>query len=175
VCVAETSGAPVAPACSAGDKETIMAEVVKKKNDKQQLAEWHPLRGIRDLSGWAPPRETASVFRGFSAFDRAELRPAYDVTEDHDGYLLKVDVAGVKNEDLEILMTGHRVQISGKRYAEKEAGSGTVCTYEREYRSFVRGFTLPDRADLEHARSDLKDGVLTLAIPKLSAAQARRS
>jgi HSP20 family protein len=77
-------------------------------------------------------------------------------------------------EDIEISTSGNRLQISGKRDAEKETKFDTVYSYERQYGSFVRIFTLPDGADLEHARSELKDGVLTLAIPKLPRAQARK-
>ena len=151
-----------------------MTEIVKKKNDEQQLAEWHPLRAFRDLFRWDPFREMAPVFRGFPAFERLEFSPRFDITEEKDAYLFKADVPGVKKEDLEINITGNRVQISGKRDAEKETKSETAYTYEREYGSFVRSFTLPDGADLEHAKSELKDGVLTLVIPKLPGAQAKK-
>jgi len=42
------------------------------------------------------------------------------------------------------------------------------------YGSFTRSFTLPDGADLEHAKSELKDGVLTLAVPKTPGSQAKK-
>ncbi|HEX8106670.1 MAG TPA: Hsp20 family protein [Kofleriaceae bacterium] len=45
-----------------------------------------------------------------------------------------------------------------------------LYTYERQYGSF----TLPEGADLEHATSELKDGVLTLVVPKLPGAQAKK-
>lgn len=151
-----------------------MADIVKKKSEEQQLAQWHPLRAFRDLFRWDPFREIAPVFRGFPAFDRVEFNPAFDITEDKDAYLFKADVPGVKKEDLEINIAGNRVQVSGKRDAEKESKSETVYTYEREYGSFVRSFTLPEGADLEHAKSELKDGVLTLVIPKLPGAQAKK-
>lgn len=151
-----------------------MADIVKKKDDGRQLAESSPLRALRDLFRWDPFREMAPIFQGFPAFDRAEWSPSFDVTEDKDSYLFKADVPGVKKEDLEISTVGNRIQISGKREAEKESKSETVYTYERQYGSFVRSFTLPDGADLEHAKSELKDGVLTLVIPKLPGAQAKK-
>jgi HSP20 family protein len=151
-----------------------MTDIVKKQNDGQLSAEWHPLRAIRDLSRWDPFREMAPIFQGFPAFDRLEFSPQFDVTEEKDSYLFKADVPGVKKEDLEISTTGNRLQISGKRDAEKETKSETIYTYEREYGSFVRSFTLPDGADIEHAKSELKDGVLTLVIPKLPGAQAKK-
>jgi HSP20 family protein len=155
-------------------KENVMADIATKKNDGRQLAEASPLRAIRDLFRWDPFREMAPIFRGFPAFDRTEWSPTFDVTEDKDSYLFKADVPGVKKEDLEISTTGNRLQISGKREAEKETKSETVYTFEREFGSFVRSFTLPEGADLEHAKSELKDGVLTLVIPKLSGSQAKK-
>jgi HSP20 family protein len=49
-----------------------------------------------------------------------------------------------------------------------------VYTYERQYGSFVRSFTLPEGADIDHAKSELKEGVLTLVIPKKAGAQAKK-
>jgi len=148
-----------------------MADIVK--SDQRQLAKARPLRKIRDLFRWPPFREMAPIFQGFPVFARDEWNPSFDVTEGNDAYLFKADVPGVKKEDLEISTTGNRLQISGKREAEKDTKSNTVYTYEREFGSFVRSFMLPEGADLEHARSELKDGVLTLAIPKPPAAQPK--
>ena len=88
--------------------------------------------------------------------------------------MFKADVPGIKTEDLEISTAGNRLQITGKRDAEHETKTDTVYTFERQYGSFTRTFTLPDGADLEHAKSELKDGVLTLVIPKKPNAQARK-
>ena len=150
-----------------------MTDIVKKQ-EGPELAKHHPLRAIRDLFRWDPFGEMAPFFRGYPAFDRTEFNPSFDVTEEKDAFVFKADVPGVKKEDLEISTTGHRLQVSGKREAEKETRSDTVYTYEREFGSFLRSFTLPDGADLEHARSELKDGVLTLVIPKLAGAQAKK-
>jgi HSP20 family protein len=128
---------------------------------------------------WDPFREMAPIlplsFRAFERMDeRMEWSPSFDVTENKDEFLFKADVPGVKKEDLEITTTGNRLQISGKRDTEQETKTDTVYTYERQYGSFCRSFTLPDAADVEHARSELKDGVLTLVVPKRAGAQAKK-
>lgn len=151
-----------------------MTAIAKKKDDGQELAERHPLQAIRDLFRWDPFREMAPFFRGYPAFDRVEFSPRFDVTEEKDAFVFKADVPGVKKDDLEINTAGNRIQISGKRDSDKETKSETVYTYEREFGGFLRTFTLPDGADLEHAKSELKDGVLTLVIPKLPGAQAKK-
>jgi HSP20 family protein len=150
-----------------------MTDIVKK-NASDRLAEWNPLRQMREWLRWDPFREMPPTFSGFPAFERLEWSPTFDVTENKEAFLFKADVPGVKKEDLEITASGNRVQISGKRDAEKETKSDTLYTYERQYGSFLRSFTLPEGTDLEHAKSELKDGVLTLVIPKLPGAQAKK-
>jgi HSP20 family protein len=88
--------------------------------------------------------------------------------------VFKADLPGVKKEELEITTTGNRLQISGKRETERETKNDTVYAYERQSGSFTRSFTLPDGADVEHAKSELKDGVLSLVIPKKPGAQAKK-
>jgi len=149
-----------------------MADIVKKNGG--QLTEWNPLRVMRDWLRWDPFREMAPVFPVFPELERLEWNPSFDVTENKDAFVFKADLPGAKQEDIEISTTGNRLQISGKREAEKETKSETVYTYERQYGSFVRSFTLPEGADLEHAKSELKDGVLTLVVPKLPGAQAKK-
>jgi HSP20 family protein len=56
----------------------------------------------------------------------------------------------------------------------RETAASAGYTYERSYGSFTRAFTLPAEIDAEHVHSELKDGVLTLAIPKKAAAQAKK-
>lgn len=149
-----------------------MAEIVKKNGG--QLTEWNPVRMMREMLRWDPFREMTPLLPSFAPFERMEWSPSFDVSENKDAYLFKVDVPGVKKEDLEITTAGNRVQISGKRDTEEEKKTDTYYTYERQYGSFTRSFTLPDGADLEHSKSELKDGVLTLVIPKKPGAQAKK-
>jgi len=145
-----------------------MADIVKRNGG--QMTEWDPMRTMRDFLRWDPFREMAPIFSG----SPAGFNPSIDVTENKDAYMFRVDVPGVKKEELEVTTTGNRLQISGKRDTEHETKTDTVYTYERQHGSFARSFTLPDGADLEHAKSELKDGVLTLMIPKQPGAQAKK-
>lgn len=146
-----------------------MAELVKKNGG--QITEWDPFRAMREMLRWDPFRE---MVPSFPTFERAAFNPSFDVTETKDSYVFKADVPGVKKDDLEISMTGNRLQISGKREHEQESKTDTVYAYERQYGSFTRTFTLPEGVDVDHARSELKDGVLTLVIPKAPGAQAKK-
>jgi len=148
-----------------------MSDIVKKTSGS--IAQWDPIRAMRDFLRWDPFREMTPL-AALSELEPSTFSPSFEVTENKDAFLFKADVPGIKKEDIEITTTGNRIQISGKRDHEYEAKHDTVYTYERQYGSFSRGFTLPDAADLEHAKSELKDGVLTLAIPKRPGAQSKK-
>jgi HSP20 family protein len=156
-------------------KEASMANIVRK--NPNETIEWNPWRAMRDLVHWDPFREM-SPFAGFPFREYAKLpaewNPSFDVTENKDAYMFKADLPGVKLEDLEITATGNRLQIVGKRDTSHETKTDTVYAFERQYGTFTRAFTLPDGADLGHATSELKDGVLTLVIPKTVAATAKK-
>lgn len=92
--------------------------------------------------------------------------PSFEVRETDQGYVFKADLPGAKSDDIDVTVHGNRLEISGKRDHETEQDEGTFHTYERSYGSFSRAFALPDVADLDKITSDLKDGVLTLVVPK---------
>jgi HSP20 family protein len=148
-----------------------MADIVKKNGGA--MTDWSPMRAMRDLLRWDPFREMAP-FGASHELEAATFSPSFEVTEGKDVYLFKADVPGIAKEDLEITATGNRLRIAGKRDQDIETRSDTVYTYERQYGSFARTFTLPDGADFEHATSQLKDGVLTLAVPKKAAAHSKK-
>lgn len=157
-----------------------MSDIVVKKNGGAS-AERAPLRAMRDVLRWDPLREILrwDPFREMApmlsqALEGVEWNPGFDVTETKDAFLFKADVPGVKKEDLEITTTGNRIQIVGKRQSEEEKKSDIVYTYERQYGDFTRSFTLPAGADIEHAKSELKDGVLTVVVPKLAESQSKK-
>lgn len=127
---------------------------------------------LRWLLRWDPFREMTP-----SWFNRPTVEPtfapAFDVKENKDAFLFKADLPGMKEPDIEVKVTGDRLVISGKREAEQEDKGETYYAYERTFGSFVRTFTLPDGFDSEHVVADLRDGVLTVVVPKKPLAQAR--
>lgn len=153
-----------------------MGEIsVRKGNGDRPLAttreiEWEPARLMRSMLGWDPFREMAALIPE----DRTAFLPAFEVKENKDGYVFKADLPGVKEGDLEVTVTGNRLNISGKREAEREEKGETFYTYERQYGSFTRAFTLPEGADMNGVRAELKEGVLTIALPKLPELQPKK-
>ncbi|HTQ43499.1 MAG TPA: Hsp20/alpha crystallin family protein [Polyangiaceae bacterium] len=151
---------------------------IRKQNGDKPIAAtpteqmWDPWRTMRSLLSWDPFREMAP----FPAFEERAIAfsPAFDVKETKDAYLFKADVPGMQDKDLEVTMTGNRLTVSGKRDEEKEEKSERYYTYERNYGSFSRSFTLPEGADTENLVAKLDAGVLTITVPKKPEVQPKR-
>jgi HSP20 family protein len=106
---------------------------------------------------------------------QVRFTPDFEVRETKEGFLFKADVPGIKEQDLEVTMTGNRLTISGKREAEMDEKTDTYYTCERSYGSFTRAFTLPADTDAgDRIRAELKEGVLTVLLPRKPELQPKR-
>jgi HSP20 family protein len=131
-----------------------------------------PFEMMRDLLQWDPFRELSRGVAGGGAV--AGFIPSFEVKETKDSYVFKADLPGVKQEDLNISLTGNRLTVSGQRQAEKRDESDTHYVYERSFGSFSRSFTLPEGIDVDHVQAELKDGVLNVVVPKKPEVQPKR-
>jgi len=155
-----------------------MSDITVRRHNGERLptiepsATWDPWRTMRAMMGWDPFREMAA----FPTFEErgVPFNAAFDVKETKDAYLFKADLPGIKDKDLEVTMTGNRLNVSGKREEEKEETSDRYYTYERTYGSFTRSFTLPDGADVDKLRASLDQGVLTIHVPKRAEVQPKK-
>jgi HSP20 family protein len=100
-------------------------------------------------------------------------RPAVDVFEDETGITLLADMPGVPKDQLELKVEGDELTIEGSVQSSTPEGLEAVYVEVRVPR-FRRSFTLSRELDSARIDASLKDGVLTLRIPKQSHAQPRR-
>jgi HSP20 family protein len=100
--------------------------------------------------------------------------PALDVYEDKDGYSIRVELPGMRREEIEVSIQDDALVISGERKAE-EAKEGTeVHRQERFYGKFSRVLTLPNAVAGDKVKASYKDGVLTVTLPKAEEAKPRQ-
>lgn len=125
---------------------------------------------IRNFFRWDPFARMAP----FSFGEKEGFVPSFEVKDTKEGYLFKADLPGVKDKDLELSLSGNVLTIKGKREEEKKEQNETYYTYERSYGSFSRSFTLPQDADANKTKAELKDGVLTLLVAKHPGAQPKK-
>ena len=124
-----------------------------------------PFSMARELLSWDP----FFTDRRVSAF-----APAFEVKETTDSFVLKADLPGVAEADLDISVHSNVLTVSGTRQAEERKEGESYALYERQFGSFSRSFSLPDMADGERIEAKLEAGVLTLSIGKKAEAKPRK-
>jgi len=104
----------------------------------------------------------------------ADWRPAVDVQEDANQYVITADVPGVDPKDIEVSLDNGVLTIRGERRQESEAEKANFKRVERVRGTFFRRFTLPDTADAEKVKAKSNHGVLEITIPKQEQGQPRK-
>src|SRR3954469_17796095 len=120
-----------------------------------------PFRMMDEMLRWDPFRGGEGWGTGMTDFV-----PNFEVKETKDEYVIKADLPGVKESDVEISVTGNVIQVSGVREQERREEGERFYAMERSYGQFTRAFSLPEGADAERVSAELKDGVLAVHIPK---------
>ena len=101
--------------------------------------------------------------------------PAIDVYETASSYVVTAEVPGVSRDDIELAFEESRLMLRGRRADRHSATTGVhFHQIERSHGSFTRTFEFPGRIDVERMTADLKDGVLTITLPKAPPAAPRR-
>jgi len=133
------------------------------------------------LNLWAPygdlRREIDRLFDAFTAGNGGTARtrafPTVNLWEEGNNLYLEAELPGVVRDELDISAAGSELTLHGRRTPRR----GEELTYhrqERGYGEFTRVLTLPVEIDAEKIEATLKDGVLTLTLPKAEAARARK-
>jgi HSP20 family protein len=132
-----------------------------------------PLRDLEQVSD-RMRRMLEDNFGGWSSFltEVVAWAPPVDIEETDDAYVVEAELPGVNRKDVNIELVGNELTIAGE-IKEKER-TGIVRRKTRRIGAFEFRVTLPDQVDGEHIDANLKDGVLTVRIPKAARAQRRR-
>ena len=101
-------------------------------------------------------------------------RPAVDIKEEEDRFVIYADLPGVDPKDIEITMEQGVLTLKGERSEETKEEHEGYKRVERVSGSFYRRFSLPDTADAERIEAKGKNGVLEITLPKLEKVQPRK-
>jgi len=101
-------------------------------------------------------------------------RPAVDIREENDRFLIIADLPGVDPGDIEITLEQGVLTLKGERSSDKEESHEGYKRVERVRGTFYRRFSLPDSADAEHIEAKGKNGVLEIVLPKHEKVQPRK-
>jgi HSP20 family protein len=111
-------------------------------------------------------------FGGFDGFGleqpltSAEFLPPVDILENEHDIVLKVEVPGVKAEDLKITLENNVLTFTGERKFKEEEKEENYHRVERRYGKFTRSFNLPVGVAVDNVIAAFENGVLTITLPK---------
>jgi HSP20 family protein len=137
------------------------------------ITRWDPFRDIVALQN-----RVNSLFRemseGDSPLTTASFVPAVDIYEDPKKVVLKLEVPGMEEKDLDIRVENNTLTVKGERKFEKDEKEENFHRIERRYGSFYRAFTLPSTVDTENVGASYTAGVLKLELNKKPEAQPKQ-
>jgi HSP20 family protein len=137
------------------------------------ITRWDPFREVVALQN-----RVNSLFRemneGDSPLTTASFVPAVDVYEDAKKVVLKLEVPGMEEKDLDIRVENLTLTVKGERRFEKDEKEENFHRIERRYGTFYRAFTLPSTVDTENVQASYNAGVLKLELNKKPEAQPKQ-
>lgn len=109
-----------------------------------------------------------------SAYDGEEGQLTIDLYQTPDEIILESPIAGVNSEDLDISITNESVTITGKREKDRKVKDEDYFYQETYWGKFSRSIILPQEVDAEKAEALVKNGVLTIRLPKLNRQRSKK-
>lgn len=138
-----------------------------------QTANWPSFErfsSLRDeldrLFDFALPTRDSGLFSGWT--------PALDVYDEKDDLVVKVELPGLKKEDIELSLHEGILTISGERKREETKKEGQTFRTERYFGRFQRSLSLPANVDATKVTATYQDGVLTVQLPKAEEAKPKQ-
>jgi HSP20 family protein len=132
------------------------------------ITRWETYRDVLALQN-----RMNSIFQDFSRNNgdaeqttAAGFVPPVDIYEDEHKLVLKLEIPGIRQEDLDVRMENNTLSVRGQRSFESEGKEENFHRVERRYGSFYRGFTVPTTIDPESIQADYDAGVLRIELQK---------
>ncbi len=118
--------------------------------------------------------DTSSLFEEFTndPFFSTALRsndrwlPAVDIFEKDGNLILRAEIPGVSEKDIDLKLEGNVLTLKGEKNLESSEDRGNYHRVESFSGSFTRSFTLPETVDRDRVKADYKNGILTVTIPQ---------
>ncbi|MBV8545307.1 MAG: Hsp20/alpha crystallin family protein [Acidobacteria bacterium] len=104
----------------------------------------------------------------------ANWSPTCDVVETKDDIVIKAELPGIDEKDVDVELESGVLTIKGERNAEKETEENDYRRVERSYGSFLRSFTLPPNIEAEKISATFAKGLLEVRLPKKEGAKPRQ-
>lgn len=103
--------------------------------------------------------------------DGLAFAPDIEVFDKEDRFVVRMDLPGIKKEEIDISMTGNSLTVKGERKKEATVKEEEYERCEISYGSFSRSVTLSGDVNADKIEANLKDGILEVVLPKVEAAK----
>jgi HSP20 family protein len=101
------------------------------------------------------------------SLDSGTWTPLADVYETDEGFVVQVELPGLREADIEVRVEGNALTLKGERRLNAAARPESFHRMERSYGAFSRTFTFPEDVDRSGVKVQCRDGLLRLELPKL--------
>jgi len=131
----------------------------------------------RPRANWGLPNVRDEIDRMFNDFALSDEEgdkfwaPAVDIAEESDKLVITAEIPGVEKNDVRISLHDNVLTIEGEKSHAVEEKQDKFYRCERSYGKFSRSFTLPSKVDAGKIDASFKDGILTVALPKVEEAK----
>jgi HSP20 family protein len=143
------------------------------------LTRWDPFREMVSLqdrmSRLLDMAGSGSISRsGDDSLLSSAFIPPVDVYEDEHSVILKMEVPGVEQKDIDVQLENNVLSIQGERKFDKDEKKENFQRIERYYGSFNRSFTLPNTVDPNSVQADYENGILKVTLAKRAEAKPKQ-
>ncbi len=133
------------------------------------MKKWDPFRdllSIQDRMNQLFNETRAMQTGGREDFCKGSWSPPVDIYESGSNVVLKAEIPGVSQDEIEIKIEDDTLVLKGERKFKKRTDDENYYRIERSYGTFVRSFTLPNSVDQDGVKATYEDGVLKIVMPK---------
>ena len=143
------------------------------------LTRWEPFREFSTMQDRMNRmnrlfRESYSPEGPEEALTTTSFAPPVDIYEDEHNIILKLEVPGIDEKDIDVRVEGNTLTVHGERKIEKEEKEENFRRIERQYGSFTRSFTLPSSVDQGQVSAHYDKGVLKITLAKKAEAKPKQ-
>jgi len=143
------------------------------------LSRWEPIREFSIMQDRVNrinrlSREAYGPEVPEEALTTTSFAPPVDIYEDEHNVVLKLEVPGIDEKDIDVRIDNHTLTVHGERKIEEEEKEENFRRVERKYGSFTRSFTLPSSVDPGQVSADYNKGVLKITLAKKAEARPKQ-
>jgi HSP20 family protein len=145
--------------------------VLERWRPRWGLTTWRPLRELED---WQREMENFLGRPIWSSNGERDWMPAVDVIEKDNEFIVKAELPGMKEKDIDVSVVGDTLTIKGEKKTETEIKEEDYYHCERAYGSFYRSVPLPSAVDTSKIEANIEDGVLEVTLPKVAEVKPKK-